>query len=260
MNELISIQKSNFSGAEVEAVNARELHGFLQVGRDFASWMKSRIEQYQFIENQDFKVFTKTGENLLGGRPLNEYYISIDMAKELAMVERNEKGRQARQYFIECERRLKQSTAPSWLSNLSPQAKVAIEDLSSQLEQSNQENQRLQQVCETITNQFSPGMTPPVFCRMLNGVNIQKVQTYLVQKNMIFKTNYGYRAKPAYRDKLFAERRSYDDLNRMTEVVTLTLEGAKRIYKMYLHGELTMKKDWDGNLSHPLIQSSEVKS
>ncbi|EOV7248369.1 antA/AntB antirepressor family protein, partial [Campylobacter coli] len=58
---------------------------------------------YNFIENQDYiieLVYTK-------GRPRKEYYVTLDMAKELCMVENNEKGRQARRYFIECEKRLK---------------------------------------------------------------------------------------------------------------------------------------------------------
>jgi anti-repressor protein len=59
------------------------------------------------MEGEDFEVFAKTGENPQGGRPAKEYVISLDMAKELAMVERNEKGKQARQYFIECERKAK---------------------------------------------------------------------------------------------------------------------------------------------------------
>ena len=107
MNELIKIEKSNVGGDLIETVNARELHSFLEVGKVFASWIKDRIGQYNFIENLDYVVFTETGNNLSGGRPSKEYAISIGMAKELAMVERNEKGREARKYFIECERRLK---------------------------------------------------------------------------------------------------------------------------------------------------------
>ena len=116
MHDLIKIQPQAIGGQTIETVNARELHSFLEVGKVFASWIKDRIEQYGFIENLDYGVFTETGNNLSGGRPSKEYAISIDMAKELAMVERNEKGRQARQYFIECERRLKQPATPVMLS------------------------------------------------------------------------------------------------------------------------------------------------
>ena len=104
MNELIKIEEKE--GKRV--VNARDLHQFLEVGRDFSNWIKNRIEKYDFIENQDFIVFAKNGENLNGGRPSIEYAISIDMAKELSMVENNEKGRMARRYFIECEKKLKE--------------------------------------------------------------------------------------------------------------------------------------------------------
>ena len=107
MHDSIKIQPQNIGGQTIETVNARELHSFLEVGKVFASWIKDRIEQYNFIENLDYGVFTETGNNLSGGRPSKEYAISIDMAKELAMVERNDKGREARRYFIECERKLK---------------------------------------------------------------------------------------------------------------------------------------------------------
>ena len=86
------------------AVNARDLHRFLGVGRDFSNWIKGRIEEYQFIKGQDFEVFTKFGENSSGGRPAKEYALSLDMAKELSMVEKTEQGRRARRYFIEMEK------------------------------------------------------------------------------------------------------------------------------------------------------------
>jgi phage anti-repressor protein len=66
--------------------------------------MKDRIEQFDFVENQDFVTYSGNTEK---GRPSKEYALSLDMAKELSMVERTAKGKQARQYFIECERRAK---------------------------------------------------------------------------------------------------------------------------------------------------------
>jgi len=88
------------------SVNARELHEFLEVGRDFTNWIKSRIEDYQFIEKQDFIVFAKSGEKsfMKLGRPRVDYYLTLDMVKELAMLERNHKGRLARQHFIKMEK------------------------------------------------------------------------------------------------------------------------------------------------------------
>ncbi|EQC2259281.1 antA/AntB antirepressor family protein [Campylobacter coli] len=83
--------------------NVKNLFCYLEVNSKFADWIKNRINQYDFIENQDYiikEVFT-------GRRPRKEYYVTLDMAKELCMVENNEKGRQARRYFIECEKRLK---------------------------------------------------------------------------------------------------------------------------------------------------------
>lgn len=101
--ELIKITEQNGQ----RAVNARELHQFLEVETRFNDWISRRIEEYQFIENQDFEVSLKNKKNPNGGRPLKEYAISLDMAKELSMVERNEKGKLARLYFIEMEKKAK---------------------------------------------------------------------------------------------------------------------------------------------------------
>lgn len=89
-------------------INARELHEKLGNKRKFADWIKQRIEKYSFLENQDFirfHNFVKGDKNGFGNKATNECYITIDMAKELCMVENNEIGRKIRRYFIEAERR-----------------------------------------------------------------------------------------------------------------------------------------------------------
>ena len=109
MNELISLNQSAINGEFQQTVNARELHAFLQSKQDFSTWIKNRIEQYDFVENQDFVLASENSEaSLHGGHNRLDYFLSLDMAKELAMVERNDKGKQARQYFIECERKLRE--------------------------------------------------------------------------------------------------------------------------------------------------------
>ena len=104
-NELIKIKNDNGK----QLVSGRELHEFLEVGRDFTTWIKGRISKYDFIENEDFTVVESFHQNGgKGGRPEKDYIITIDMAKELSMVENNDKGKQARKYFIQCEKKLKE--------------------------------------------------------------------------------------------------------------------------------------------------------
>ncbi len=101
MNEIIKVEAVSIGDANVRTVNARELHLFLESGQEFRHWIKDRIEQYEFAEGADFT----TSEKIIRGGRAIEYHISLDMAKELAMVERTDKGREARRYFIECERK-----------------------------------------------------------------------------------------------------------------------------------------------------------
>lgn len=105
--ELIKIQQVNLNGEAINSVHARELHEKLEVGRDFSNWIKQRLEETQAVENKDFTVFAKFGENSLGGRPSNEYLISLDTAKHIAMLEKSEIGRKIRQYFIDVEKKMR---------------------------------------------------------------------------------------------------------------------------------------------------------
>ena len=102
--QLIKVSK-NEQGQQV--VSARDLWKFLDVNYDFSTWIKRRIEKYDFIENVDFTLVRGFPQNCgkLGGRPKEDYILSMDMAKELAMIENNSTGRAARRYFIQCEKR-----------------------------------------------------------------------------------------------------------------------------------------------------------
>lgn len=98
-NELIPISENNGK----RAVNARDLHVFLESKRDFSTWIKDRIKSYDFVEGIDFQSFTEIVEREVGATTRIEYALSISMAKELSMIENNERGKQARKYFIACE-------------------------------------------------------------------------------------------------------------------------------------------------------------
>lgn len=115
--QLISVFSGAISNEPTLLCNARDLHTFLEVGKDFSTWVKQRIAEYSFTENADYIIVQNLTSPKLGTsksrvRKLIDYHLTLDTAKELAMVERNEKGRQIRRYFIECEKQLRQQVQP----------------------------------------------------------------------------------------------------------------------------------------------------
>lgn len=115
MNELLAISPSNLGNETVQTVNAREMWKFLASKQEFSNWIKNRIEQYDCVQGIDYIVDKKIND--AGQVVQADYFITLDMAKEFAMVERNDKGKEARKYFIECERKLKNNfNVPTTLS------------------------------------------------------------------------------------------------------------------------------------------------
>lgn len=164
-NTNLNLKLVKFNDEEQQAVNARDLHKFLEVGRDFSNWIRGRIQKYGFIENEDFivdkenaqihdkinspkratatdggfekataKPLVKSAPQIYGtmdraipmGFSKIDYYISLDMAKELAMIENNKKGREVRKYFIQCEKLLKQKIAEEQQIQLTKQSKKLL--------------------------------------------------------------------------------------------------------------------------------------
>lgn len=111
--QLIPVFNGELDGRQQPLCDARDLHSFLAVGRDFSTWVKDRIEQYGFVEGEDFSPVS--GKST-GGRPGMEYHLTLDTAKELAMVENNDQGRQVRRYFIAMERQARESRGVTYLS------------------------------------------------------------------------------------------------------------------------------------------------
>lgn len=102
----LPLTEQAIEGRQVKTVNSRELHAFLKVGRDFSNWIKDRIAEYGFAEGIDYvliRQIRRIKQGRGGDRRSKEYALSLNMAKELAMVERNDEGRRARRYFIDCE-------------------------------------------------------------------------------------------------------------------------------------------------------------
>lgn len=125
--DLVPVFTGSLQDQTLQLCNARDLHAFLDVRRDFSNWIKGRIAEYGFIEGEDFspnlgKSTGVGGDDLCspdlaskqrGGHNRIDYHLTLDMAKELAMIENNDQGRQARRYFIQCERAALQAAAPA---------------------------------------------------------------------------------------------------------------------------------------------------
>jgi phage anti-repressor protein len=118
---LVPLREARLGDGLTQTVSARDLHAFLEVGKDFSSWIKDRIGAYGFAEGLDYLVVEDlSSPDLVSAkaRPqrIKEYFLTIDMAKELSMVERNAKGKEARRYFIACEKRLQTGVGAMTLS------------------------------------------------------------------------------------------------------------------------------------------------
>ena len=166
--ELIKLTK-NEKG--IETVNARELHAFLEVKTRFNDWIANRISEFGFAENKDFVSLT---ENLVSGGKKNVFHISIDMAKELSMLERNDKGKQARLYFIECERIAKAKQVPQSFAEALQLAANQAKQLEAQAAKVNY----FDKVCDTtgLVNATQVGqkfkMSAVTLNKNLDGLNV----------------------------------------------------------------------------------------
>lgn len=145
MNELIKVTETNGK----KAVSARELHLFLENKKQFADWITHRINKYGLIENVDYQTLSLNGEK---GRPSIEYALSLDAAKELSMVEGNAKGKQARQYFLECERKIISSKPQTTLEILEMTIKGLRENQIELAEIKADVNTRISQIESKVNN------------------------------------------------------------------------------------------------------------
>lgn len=176
MNALtpIPVTTGRLAGQSVSLVDARLLHAALSSSQDFSTWIKRRIQKYGFEVNVDY-LLHQTVEQVphQGGLRMSareDYYVTLDMAKELAMVERTPRGRQARRYFIACEQQLRQlqstSTVPAAPVPLSRGQRQAINrqawvDASGEIY--DLFNRRRETLIRTVvgTNDANPRLLPP---------------------------------------------------------------------------------------------------
>jgi len=153
---MLALQRD--TGEPITAVNARELHAFLGVGKDYTNWIKAQIARALLAEGRDYltEVSAQKGENPQGGRPRSEYYLSIEAAKHVAMMSGTEKGRAVRDYFIEIERRAQWAADPnrvtrSDLARMILDAEAEIAQLQHQVDEAAPKVAALERIAEAST-------------------------------------------------------------------------------------------------------------
>ncbi|WP_208436628.1 antA/AntB antirepressor family protein, partial [Bartonella tribocorum] len=203
MDNPIAITNNTINEESVQTVNARELHAFLEVGKKFADWIMERINKYDFVENRDYIVFPNLGKNLQGGRPSKDYALTLDMAKELSMVERNEKGKQARLYFIECERRAKQAAIPQQIDYSSPKAMMGfLNYLQGQIDQQDTIIEYLKPKAMALESlQRSDGLFGLTEAAKILEMQPKQFIQFLQKKGWVYRRTFGAPLLP-YQDKI----------------------------------------------------------
>lgn len=218
INELLPIQQEIIDQELVQTVNARELHNFLESRQDFSTWIKNRIKKYDFEENKDFVLVHKIVEQVSGAKHLIEYHISLDMAKELSMVENNPRGKEARRYFIECEKKLQTQHA----FNLPSNYKEALIALVAEVEK----NERLEVELEVAKPKVeyydaildsSELLTTTIIAKN-HGLTAQKLHEFLHQQRVIYKQGDKWYVYQEHLDKGLMRTRTYlgEDGNTIT--------------------------------------------
>ncbi|WP_375703928.1 antA/AntB antirepressor family protein [Bartonella sp. AD13SXNS] len=200
MNNPIAITNNTINEESVQTVNARELHVFLESKQDFSTWIKKRIMTYAFLDGRDFIRFHKKME--ANNAIAVEYYLTLDMAKELAMVERNKKGKQAREYFIECERRAKQVVTPQ-IDYSSPQAMIGfLNYLQGQINQKDTIIEDLKPKAMALESlQRSDGLFGLTEAAKVLEMQPKQFILFLQKKRWVYRRTFGAHLLP-YQDKI----------------------------------------------------------
>lgn len=181
----------------VQTVDAKDLHAFLEVGRDFTTWIKARIGEYGFQAHVDYVTDgspdrgNQTGRG--GDRRSVAYHLAIDMAKELAMVENSDRGRAVRRYFLDCERRAKAGSVHFLVPKSLPEALRLAADQAERLEA-----QKAQIAVLAPKAEFHDRVTEAVNCQTIAevakvlGTGQNRMFAWLREQGILMSSNMPY--------------------------------------------------------------------
>lgn len=202
MNELIKIETRE----DKETVNARDLHEFLGIETRYNDWIVRYVKDFDFQEGADF--ISHTQKRVSGGTK-TDHHITLDMAKELSMLQRNKKGKQARKFFIECEKKLK-SIQPLQIQNQLMIVNGQLANRNEYLENKVRILEKQVDFTETVSIGADNSLTVNEFAKLISkrGVLIDgkpsgqnKLFSWLRRRGYLMRSNIPYQA--AIDSKLF---------------------------------------------------------
>lgn len=199
-------------------INARELHEFLGIGRDFSTWIKDSVSKYSFEENHDFQKRSPIlGSGLNGGQNKIDYHFTLDAAKELAMVQKSALGKLVRRYLIWAEKKLhevitaqqEQQSKPMTAGDMFMEMAKAFKEQEQRLmvveTEQEKQNQQLSLISDRVNSLEAankiekPAAVISKRCKVLNGLTTklaeQSILTYQQSKQECYShvlTEFGF--------------------------------------------------------------------
>lgn len=225
MNELIKVNYDS----ERPTVLGRDLHSFLEAKARYNDWF-SRMCEYGFAEGVDFYSFlSKTSD---GGRPATDHQLTIEMAKEICMLQRNEKGRQARQYFINLEKAW--NTPEMIMSRALKMAENTIRSLKLTNSQLTVENQIMQPKADYFDELVDRNLLTS-FRETAKQLNIKEKEfiAFLLEKKYIYRDKKGKLMPYADKNKgLFEIKETFNEKTQWSGTQTLITPKGRETFRL----------------------------
>lgn len=224
MNELIKVNYDS----ERPTVSARDLHEYLEVKTAFKDWFP-RMCEYGFTEGIDFCSFLSEST---GGRPAQDHQLTIEMAKEICMLQRNEKGRQARQYFINLEKAW--NTPEMVMSRALKMAENTIKSLKLTNSQLTVENQIMQPKADYFDELVDRNLLTS-FRETAKQLDIKEKEfiSFLLQKKYIYRDKKGKLMPYADKNKgLFEIKETFNEKTQWSGTQTLITPKGRETFRL----------------------------
>ena len=227
MNELIKVNYDS----DRPTLSGRELHEFLEVETPYRIWFP-RMCEYGFVENVDFIGFEQICTKPQGGRPSQDHQLTIDMAKEICMLQRSEKGKQARQYFIALEKAW--NTPEMILSRALKVAEQQMKQLQIRNSQLTVDNQIMKPKAEYFDELVERGLNTGIreTAKEL-GIKERKFINFLLEKKYLYRGKSGSLQPYAqYTEDLFVLKERFNEKSGWTGTQVFITPKGKETFRL----------------------------